>query len=287
MRGGADILSTETRGGKDYNSIIALLHERYDHPRETCRLTLQRWNSYQVDSTTEWYGKFMTNMAILTATLMQHTDGAIPMVVAVMAEMKLSPKAFQEWMRHTDTDNVPVKAERLKEFMERYRRGLVVTGIDTSSSVKTSQATESRTALRARNRTKHRSSILVDARCVDMTITFSRILVAQRQQTQQWLQMCVSCLCPGHQARNCRSKRSCRTYVKRHHSLLHRDVQVPSNNALPRQQDTSNNSVSSGPPSYRTEASIPPMNQGPSNHVMAESSCMTSDVSLTSILGTW
>ena len=46
----------------------------------------------------------MTNMARLTATLMEHSDGAIPMVIAVMAKMKLPLKAFQEWMRHTDTD---------------------------------------------------------------------------------------------------------------------------------------------------------------------------------------
>ena len=143
----------------------------------------------------------MTNMARLTATLMEHTDGAIPMVVAIMAEMKLPPKAFQEWMCHTDTDNVPVKAERLKEFMERYRRGLVVTGIDMSSSNKTSRVTESRPQAHSPPSKKPYNKAQVfhageysgckmcghDDHFLYQCQDFKALPVAQHQQTQQRL----------------------------------------------------------------------------------------------------
>lgn len=45
----------------------------------------------------------------------------------------------------------------------------------------------------------------------------NRFLEAKR------LNLCTNCLRPGHLQRDCKSSHNCRTYKKRHHSLLHSD----------------------------------------------------------------
>ncbi len=37
-----DIVATGSRGGKDYDTIVLLLKNRYDRPRETCRIVVQK-----------------------------------------------------------------------------------------------------------------------------------------------------------------------------------------------------------------------------------------------------
>ena len=43
----------------------------------------------------------------------------------------------------------------------------------------------------------------------------------QRRETVKTLKRCFNCLCASHSVQECKSKYSCRTCSKRHHSLLH------------------------------------------------------------------
>ena len=125
---GKDIVSTGSRGGKDYSEIVKSLLNRYDRPCEMCRILLQRWIQHTLDSSHSCLGKAMSLMQRTLTTLEEHTDFSVPTVMSIIMELKMSGTIFQDWMKDTSSMKQPPSAKHMLDFVECYRRGLAATG---------------------------------------------------------------------------------------------------------------------------------------------------------------
>ena len=123
---GRDIISTGSRGGKDYEEIVRSLRSRYDRPRETCRIALHKYMQHELDPTHEGLGRTMSLLQKTISTLKECSDFTGPTIMAIMTELKMSETLFREWSKETSTMRKPLSAHQLIDFVEQYRRALAV-----------------------------------------------------------------------------------------------------------------------------------------------------------------
>ena len=117
---GKALVTTASRGEKDYDAVVKMLKQRYDRPRETCRIVLD----HCIESTHEGLGRLLS-MFTQTITAMQElTDNKVETLLSILMEMRLPQDPFKEWMKDTAKDSSPPSSERFVDFIERCRSTL-------------------------------------------------------------------------------------------------------------------------------------------------------------------
>nr|XP_029715445.1 uncharacterized protein LOC115259075 [Aedes albopictus] len=79
--------------------------------------------------------------------------------------------------------------------------------------------------------------------------TFTKLSITQRRELVVQRSLCWNCFRPGHQARVCKSKFSCRTCRARHHTMLHDPAAASKKSSTP--------AASSNPPTNQPNPSAP------------------------------
>ena len=92
---------------------------RYDRPRETCRIMLQKWIQHALDPSHNGLGKAMSLMQKTLATLKEYSDFTVSTVMSLTMELKISVAIFQDWMKDTSSMIKPLSVEHMMDF-ERY-----------------------------------------------------------------------------------------------------------------------------------------------------------------------
>ena len=269
---GKAIVTTASRGEKDYDAVVKMLKQRYDRPRETCHIVLQKFLDHCIESTHEGLGRLLS---MFVQTMQEITDNKLETLLSILMEMRLPQDPFKEWMKDTAKDSSPPSSERFVDFIERCRSTLTPGA---------SQPTAPNVNGQPRVAACHITSGQACKQCgsaehaIYQCSTFHNMSVPKRIQTQQRLKLCYNCLGGDHHQRNCR-KYSCRTCHKRHHSLLHNAEQPRSD------PNSSSESNHPEPASNLGTAGATPRHGG-SHHATIDSPCLTTNNSLVGVLGT-
>ena len=119
-----DIVSIGSRGGKDYDAVVMCLKQRYDRPRETCRLVVRQFLDYDLHVSHQGLGRNLTLVARTMATLAEHTDCSAGTLMTLLLELNMPPTLFTEWMKESAEYKKAPTVEQYTAFVEKHRRGL-------------------------------------------------------------------------------------------------------------------------------------------------------------------
>ena len=119
---GRDIIDTGCRGGADYNNTVQNLKDRYDLPRETCRIVFQQFLQHAMEMTAaEGIGKTITLLQKTLATLKECSSFTVETLYTIIMELKMPDIMFQHWMEETSIKKQPPPATDLVDSLRRYR----------------------------------------------------------------------------------------------------------------------------------------------------------------------
>ena len=117
---GRDIIDTGCRGGADYNNTVQILKERYDIPREMCRIVFQQFLQHAMEMTAEGIGKTITLLQKMLATLKECSSFTVETLYTIIMELKMPDIMFQHWTEETSTKKQPPPATNLIDYLRRY-----------------------------------------------------------------------------------------------------------------------------------------------------------------------
>lgn len=192
---GKDIVTTASRGGKDYDAVVKMLKQRYDRPRETCRIVLQKFLDHRIESTHEGLGRLLSMFAQTITAMQELTDNKVETLLSILMEMRLPQDPFKEWMKDTAKDSSPPSSERFIDFIERYRSTLAPGAIQPTTPQVKGQPRCAACHVTYGQACKQCGSA---EHAIYQCSTFHNMSVPKRIQTQQRLKLCYNCLGGDH-----------------------------------------------------------------------------------------
>ncbi len=164
-------------------------------------------------------------------------DGSASQLVTAFFEAMMDNTLSQEWYRFLVTaDKVP-HAEKMVEFMDTRNRILTSKSVDSkpshfkSSPNNTWKNSSSKMTAKGDKPKPHyalvANSTLTCGLCNEKEHAlyycnkFKEMEAADRRNHMSSTNHCFNCLGPGHTAKQCHSKKTCKTCSGKHHSMLH------------------------------------------------------------------
>lgn len=153
-----------------------------------------------------------------------------------LSTQKLDPVSRKAWNLKTSDTDIPPTFEELNKFMAHRIRALEEC---TSSSAKISKSPGSRITVATASATVLSACPLCKARhFLNACTKFVTQNPTQRRETVKKFKRCFNCLSASHTVQDCKSKYSCRSCSKKHHSMLHVDSDSESNTATSQVKET-------------------------------------------------
>jgi len=155
-----------------------------------------------------------------------------------LSVQKIDSASRKAWTLKTSDSDLPPAFDELSRFLSHRIRALeecsstsIAKDSKSSGPSRVTVATASATALSACPLCKARHFVNACAK-------FTAQNPNQRRETVKRLKRCFNCLSASHSVQDCKSKYSCRSCGKRHHSTLHLDSDSESNNATSKATDS-------------------------------------------------
>ena len=215
-----------TRTSDSYEEAIRCLKERYDRPR----YVLEEHIRSIVDAAPVKNGSEKEIRRLCDAATQHYRAlkaakaDSFETLLTVILQQKLDEKTRLKWAEfNSESDNVPPCTEILK-FLDLHARQLEsvshtghkqTSGSDRKVSVKQSYATSTDDTCLACKKRGHQ---------IHTCSVFKGWLYSDRISFVRKSGLCINCLRKGHIAENCRAPPMCKKCTRKHHTLLHRDV---------------------------------------------------------------
>lgn len=143
-------------------------------------------------------------------------------VVAII-ERKLDVKTLQEWNFHLGCSNELPTFNEFCQFLVNRLRALEATQQISEGAKKSNRVGTTKSLVSAVDKSKCISCN--ELHSLYQCTKFKSLTVGQRKELVKKHRCCYNCLGKGYYSRNCLSSRKCARCSRKHHSLLHDDVE--------------------------------------------------------------
>ncbi len=262
------------RNGNSFEFVEGRLKTRFDQPRRVftdMAVKLTKLPEFRdTDKGTATCSELLTKYLNI---IDKFGDGSASQLVTAFFEAMMDNTLSQEWYRFLVTaDKVP-HAEKMVEFMDTRNRILTSKSVDSkpshfkpspnntwknSSSKMTAKGDKPKPhyALVA-NSTPTCGLCNEKEHALYYCNKFKEMEAADRRKHMSSTNHCFNCLGPGHTAKQCHSKKTCKTCSGKHHSMLHVEDNKHTTSSGSNTSPTSSNSSSNSQPEITLALPVP------------------------------
>ncbi len=206
----------------NYDIAWTTLQERYENKRELVISVIKRLLSHPVLTNTtatavrslvDTTKECVRSLEVLGVPT-QHWD----VLIFYILYTKLDNPSRELWVQGLPDNNIPDLA-KMYEFVEKRAQALES---NNAPSLRQHQPRAPQNHVRAHHSDSARCPLGCPKKhALFLCDAFQKLTPNQRQAEIKRLNRCINCLSEGHQSSVCRSKFTCKTCKRKHHSMLH------------------------------------------------------------------